>query len=74
VRIVIDDQRAKRASDEASAQLIAQIQREKEEAKGSLDAFLSEVEASSLRDYISRIGGVKGTKKQLLTHEGSCVQ
>ena len=74
VCIVIDDQRAKQASDEALAHLIAQIEREKEEAKESIDAFLSEVEASSLRDYISRIGGVKGAKEELLTHESSCVQ
>ena len=74
MRIVIDDQRAKQASDEASTQLIAWIKREKEEAKGSVDAFLSEVGASSLRDYISRIDGVKGTKEQLLTHDAICVQ
>jgi hypothetical protein len=49
---VIDDQRAKRASTEASAQFIAQIRREKEEAKGSVTAFLSEVGAGSLREYL----------------------
>ena len=48
---VIDDQRAKQARDEASTRLIPQIRREKEEARGSVDAFLSEVGAGSLREY-----------------------
>ena len=52
VRTVIDNQRAKQASDEASARLIARIKREKEEAKGGFDEFLAEVGASSLREYI----------------------
>ena len=55
VRCVIDDQRAKQVRDEASARLIAQIRREKEEARGSLDAFLSEVGAGSLRDYVHQL-------------------
>ena len=54
VRTVTDDQRAKQASDEASARLIARIEREKEEAKGGFDEFLAEVGASSLREYIQQ--------------------
>jgi len=52
VHEIIDSQRAKLARDEASAQFTAQIRREKDEAKGSLAAFLVESGASSLRDYI----------------------
>ena len=53
-RCVIDDERAKRASDEASARLIAQIRREKQEAKGGFEEFLSEVGTGSLREYIQQ--------------------
>ena len=54
--------------------LIAQIQREKEEAKGSVDAFLSEVGAGSLRDYIRMISDSQGTEEEALTHGGACIQ
>ena len=52
MRGVINDQCAERLSRAASEQFIAQIRREKEEAKGSLAALLSKSGASSLRDYI----------------------
>ena len=45
---------------EASAQLIAHIRREKEEARGSVDAFLSEVGAGSLREYIQQCCALSG--------------
>ena len=55
VHEAIELQRAKHASDESSAQLIAQIRREKEEAKGSVDAFLSEVGVGNLGDYVREL-------------------
>jgi len=60
VRCVIDDQRAKQTRDEASARLIAQIRREKEEAQGSVTAFLTEVGAGSLREYIQQRCALSG--------------
>jgi hypothetical protein len=55
VRETIALQRTKLAQTEASAQLVAQIRREKVEAQGSVAAFLSEVGAVSLRAYIEHI-------------------
>ena len=60
VRCVIDDARVKHARDEASTRLIAQIHREKDEARGSVDAFLSEVGAGNLREYIQRCCALSG--------------
>ena len=57
VRGVIDDECTKRASDEASARRYAQSQREREEAKGGVTAFLSEVGAARMRDYIHSLTG-----------------
>jgi len=54
VHEIIDLQRAKRASDEASARRFEQSQREKAQSTGSLASFLSESGASSLRDYIQQ--------------------
>jgi len=61
VHEIIALQRAKLSHAEASAQFIAQMRREKEEAKGSVTAFLSEVGAGSLREYL-----------QGLTEGGEC--
>ena len=55
VRGVINDQRAERLSRAASARFIAQIRREKEEATGSVDAFLSEIGADNLVDYVREL-------------------
>jgi hypothetical protein len=54
VHEIIGLQRAKLARAEASAQFIAQIRRDKAEAKGSVAAFLSEVGVGSLRDYVQQ--------------------
>lgn len=54
VREIIAFQHAKRAGDETSAQLIARIRHEKEEAKGGVEAFLFEVGAGSVREYIQQ--------------------
>jgi hypothetical protein len=54
VHEIVDLQRAKRASDEASARRFEQSQREKAQSTGSLASFLSESGASSLRDYIQQ--------------------
>lgn len=55
MRGVINDQRAERLSRAASARFIAQIRREKEEATGSVDAFLSEIGADNLVDYVREL-------------------
>ncbi len=55
---VIQDQRDKQLSREASARLIAQIRREKVDSRGSLGCFLGEVAASSLSDYVRRCAKV----------------
>ena len=55
MRGVIDDQRAERLSRAASAQLIVRIRCEKKEAKGGLQRFLAEVEASCLSDYVLKL-------------------
>jgi len=52
VQGVLEDRRVEQLSREASAGLITQIRREKEEAKGSLSAFLGQVGASSLSEYV----------------------
>ena len=52
VHEIIDLQRAKLVRDKASARFSAQIRREKEEAKGGVTAFLSEVGVGSLREYL----------------------
>jgi hypothetical protein len=52
VHEIIGLQRAKQASDEASARRFEQSQREKAQSTGSLASLLSESGASSLRDYI----------------------
>jgi len=56
---MIDDQCAERLNRAASARLIAQIRREKEEAKGSVNAFLSEVGAGSLREYLEKLARLR---------------
>jgi len=68
VHEIIALQRAKLVRAETSARFSAQIRREKEETKGSVTAFLSEVGAGSLRDYIRGISVLEDTKAQLLAH------
>jgi len=63
VREIITLQRAKLARDEASARFSAQIRREKEETKGSVKAFLSEVGAGSLREYLQGLTEGEGCEK-----------
>ena len=52
VRSIIEEQRRDKLGLERSAELVAEIRREKKEAKGSLKRFLAETGVSSLREYI----------------------
>ena len=51
---VIKDQRVQQLIREDSAPLIAQIRREKAEAKGALASFLAEIGIDSLHNYIQQ--------------------
>ena len=69
---VIKDQHWRRLNCEASERLIAKIRQEKQEAKGSVDAFLRKARAGSLREYLQRLVESEDRERHD-TAEGTCV-